>query len=182
MRLSDDIDQELFATKHTQLRDRLASIKLQLDVLDRSHYETAELAANVFTLANPEIAMAYCRLRHEAAIARNRVFELPSRRRNPLCRNEKALRCARRRAVSKKAERGGFEPPVPFRVHSISSAAQSAALSPLQIVAPQRLAMHSEFPGGAVDTRLTPSLHAKAQDMNIHSTAAIKAQRWNRGV
>ncbi|MBX3439739.1 MAG: recombinase family protein, partial [Planctomycetaceae bacterium] len=43
MRLSEDIDQELFAKKHTELRDRLASIKLQLDVLDRSHDETAEL-------------------------------------------------------------------------------------------------------------------------------------------
>lgn len=30
------------------------------------------------------------------------------------------------------AERGGFEPPVPFLRHSISSAAQSAALSPLR--------------------------------------------------
>jgi hypothetical protein len=44
MRLSDDIDQELFAKKHTELRDRLVSIKLQIDVLDRSHDETAELA------------------------------------------------------------------------------------------------------------------------------------------
>jgi len=48
MRLSEDIDQELFAKKHTQRRDRLASIKLQLDVLDRSHDETAELAVKVF--------------------------------------------------------------------------------------------------------------------------------------
>lgn len=51
MRLSEDIDQELFAKKHTELRDRLASIKLQLDVLDRSHDETAELAAKVFELS-----------------------------------------------------------------------------------------------------------------------------------
>ena len=34
-----------------ELRDRLASIKLQLDVLDRSHDETAELAAKVFELS-----------------------------------------------------------------------------------------------------------------------------------
>src|SRR5436190_8052918 len=33
-----------------------------------------------------------------------------------------------------KAERGGFEPPVPFLVHSISSAAQSAALPPLLVL------------------------------------------------
>ncbi len=45
------IDQELFAKKHTELRDRLASIKLQLDVLDRSHDETAELAAKVSELS-----------------------------------------------------------------------------------------------------------------------------------
>ena len=51
MRLSDDIDQETFARKHTELRDRLASIKLQLDVLDRSHDETAELASKVFELS-----------------------------------------------------------------------------------------------------------------------------------
>mgnify|MGYP007059450172 FL=1 len=51
MRLSEDIDQETFARKHTELRDRLASIKLQLDVLDRSHDETAELASKVFELS-----------------------------------------------------------------------------------------------------------------------------------
>ena len=45
--LSEDIDQESFAHKHTELRDRLASIKLQLDPVDRSHDETAELAARV---------------------------------------------------------------------------------------------------------------------------------------
>ena len=51
LRLADDIDQETFARKHTEMRDRLASIKLQLDVLDRSHDETAELAAKVFELS-----------------------------------------------------------------------------------------------------------------------------------
>ena len=51
MRLAEDIDQEVFAKKHTELRDRLASIKLQLDVVDRSHDETAELAAKVFELS-----------------------------------------------------------------------------------------------------------------------------------
>jgi site-specific DNA recombinase len=51
MRLSEDIDNETFARKHTELRDRLASIKLQLDAVDRSHDETAELAAKVFELS-----------------------------------------------------------------------------------------------------------------------------------
>jgi site-specific DNA recombinase len=49
-RLAEDIDQETFARKHTEFRDRLASIKLQLDVLDRSHDETAALASKVFEL------------------------------------------------------------------------------------------------------------------------------------
>ena len=51
MRLSEEIDQETFARKHTELRDRLASIKLQLDALDRSHEENAELACKVFELS-----------------------------------------------------------------------------------------------------------------------------------
>jgi site-specific DNA recombinase len=51
LRLADDIDQEVFANKQTELRDRLASLKLQLDVLDRCHDETAELAAKVFELS-----------------------------------------------------------------------------------------------------------------------------------
>jgi site-specific DNA recombinase len=51
MRLSEDIDQETFARKHTELRDRQASIRLQLDSVDRCHAETAELAAKVFELS-----------------------------------------------------------------------------------------------------------------------------------
>src|SRR5262249_26380295 len=51
LRLSEDVDQETFARKHTELRDRLASIKLQLDAVDRSHDETAELATKVFELS-----------------------------------------------------------------------------------------------------------------------------------
>ena len=51
MRLSEDIDQETFARKHTEFRDRLSSVKLQLDVLDRSHDEMAELASKVFELS-----------------------------------------------------------------------------------------------------------------------------------
>jgi hypothetical protein len=51
MRLSEDIDQETFARKHTEFRDRLSSVKLQLNVLDRSHDEMAELASKVFELS-----------------------------------------------------------------------------------------------------------------------------------
>ena len=51
MRLDEEIDHDLFAKKQTELRDRLASIKLQIDVLDRSKDETAELAVKVFELS-----------------------------------------------------------------------------------------------------------------------------------
>lgn len=51
LRIDNQIDQDTFAAKQTQLRDRLAKIKLQLDVLDRSHDETAELATKVFELS-----------------------------------------------------------------------------------------------------------------------------------
>ncbi len=44
-------DKEVYATKRTQLRDRLASIKLQRDALDRSHDEIADLASRVFELS-----------------------------------------------------------------------------------------------------------------------------------
>lgn len=51
MRLSDELDQETFAAKQTELRDRIASIKLQLDGVSRSRDELAELALKVFELS-----------------------------------------------------------------------------------------------------------------------------------
>lgn len=51
LRIDDQIDEATFAGKQTELRDRLASIKLQLDVLERSHDETADLALKVFELS-----------------------------------------------------------------------------------------------------------------------------------
>ncbi len=53
MRLNQEIDEATFGSKSTELRDRLASIKLQLDDIDRSHDETAELASKVFELSQP---------------------------------------------------------------------------------------------------------------------------------
>ena len=44
LRLSDDIDQETFARKQTELRDRLASITLQLEVVGRSQAELIDLS------------------------------------------------------------------------------------------------------------------------------------------
>jgi len=51
LRIADDVDEATYARKSTELRDRLASIKLQLDAVDRSHDETAELASKVFELS-----------------------------------------------------------------------------------------------------------------------------------
>ncbi len=43
MRIAEEIDQETLARKQTELRDRLASITLQLEVVDRSRSELADL-------------------------------------------------------------------------------------------------------------------------------------------
>jgi site-specific DNA recombinase len=51
LRIDDQIDQDTFAQKQTELRDRLAGIKLQLDAVDRTHDETAEIAVKVFELS-----------------------------------------------------------------------------------------------------------------------------------
>ncbi len=51
LRLEDQIDVATFNKKQVELRDRLASVKLQLDALDRSRDENAELASRVFELS-----------------------------------------------------------------------------------------------------------------------------------
>ena len=51
MRLDDEIDEASYASKRTELRDKLASIKLQIEALDRSHDESAELASRIFELS-----------------------------------------------------------------------------------------------------------------------------------
>jgi site-specific DNA recombinase len=51
LRIADNIDQETYARKCTELRDRIAAIKLQIDVLDRSSDETCDLATRVFELS-----------------------------------------------------------------------------------------------------------------------------------
>jgi len=83
--LSEDFDQESFAHKHTELRDRLASIKLQLDPAHRSHDELAELAVRVFellqTIRQQWTTADYAESRR---LLRNRIFELHAGRRNPL--------------------------------------------------------------------------------------------------
>lgn len=51
LRLGGEIDQDVFAKKSTDLRDRLARIKLQLEAVDRAHDENADLASQVFELS-----------------------------------------------------------------------------------------------------------------------------------
>ena len=51
LRIGDQIDEATFNRKQTELRDRLAVLKLQLDVLDRTRDENAELASRVFELS-----------------------------------------------------------------------------------------------------------------------------------
>ncbi len=61
-------------------------------------------------------------------------------------KNEKALRpVIEEPQYYMQAEREGFEPSVPFRVHSISSAAQSTALPPLQKEWPMPFLTHRQF-------------------------------------
>ncbi|MEP3480849.1 MAG: recombinase family protein [Fuerstiella sp.] len=51
LRIDDQIDESTFAKKSTELRDRLASITLQLEALNRGRDEHAELACKVFELS-----------------------------------------------------------------------------------------------------------------------------------
>ena len=51
LRIDDQIDEDTFARKQTELRDRLASITLQLEGLNRTRDENAELACRVFELS-----------------------------------------------------------------------------------------------------------------------------------
>jgi len=51
LRIDSQIDDDTFAAKNTELRDRHASIVLQLEALNRSRDENAELASRVFELS-----------------------------------------------------------------------------------------------------------------------------------
>ncbi len=51
LRIDGQIGDDAFARKNTELRDRHASILLQLEALNRSHDENAELASRVFELS-----------------------------------------------------------------------------------------------------------------------------------
>jgi site-specific DNA recombinase len=51
LRLNDDIDEGTFHQKQTEFRDRLSSIFLQMEALERSNDENAELVCSVFELS-----------------------------------------------------------------------------------------------------------------------------------
>lgn len=51
LRVDGEIDAETFATKQVELRDRLAALKLQMDAVDRSNDEMADLVSKVFELS-----------------------------------------------------------------------------------------------------------------------------------
>ena len=77
-----------------------------------------------------------------------------------------------------KTERGGFEPPVPFLTHSISSAAQSAALPPLQITRGQRdqgdLARTLFFARtGVLCENTALRFRAARAELQLHSTCSL---------
>ncbi len=51
LRLLEEIEADTFAAKDTELRDRVAQIKLQIDALDRNHDEDADIAIKAFELS-----------------------------------------------------------------------------------------------------------------------------------
>lgn len=74
MRLDDEVDQETFTRKDTEFRDRLASIKLQVDAVDRSHDENTELAAKWSNSRKPCEINGYGGSLHEVSNPRNCLF------------------------------------------------------------------------------------------------------------
>jgi DNA invertase Pin-like site-specific DNA recombinase len=51
LRLHEEVDADTFATKQTELRDRVARLKLQIDASDRTHDENADIAIKAFELS-----------------------------------------------------------------------------------------------------------------------------------
>lgn len=51
MRLNEEINSDTYAAKATELRDREAMLKLQLDACDLGRHETAEIAVKAFELS-----------------------------------------------------------------------------------------------------------------------------------
>ena len=51
LRLHEEVDADAFAAKQTELRDRVARLKLQIDAADRTHDENADVAVKAFELS-----------------------------------------------------------------------------------------------------------------------------------
>ncbi|MFO0428768.1 MAG: hypothetical protein ACK526_19525 [Planctomyces sp.] len=51
LRVDGEIDADMFANRKTELRDRMASLKLQMDSLNRNRDEMADLVSKVFELS-----------------------------------------------------------------------------------------------------------------------------------
>jgi hypothetical protein len=51
MRMFDEITAETFAAKSTELRDRAAALRLQLETTDRQHDEVGEIAVKALELS-----------------------------------------------------------------------------------------------------------------------------------
>ena len=48
LRLLEEIETETFTKKSTELRDRAAQVKLQIEALDRNHHENGDIAVKTF--------------------------------------------------------------------------------------------------------------------------------------
>ena len=66
------------ARKQTEFRDREASLKLQMEVVDRSHHEIADLAVRVFELSQTLKAIPFALLREKRG-SRQVIFGCASR-------------------------------------------------------------------------------------------------------
>lgn len=85
LRVDGEIDAEVFAKKQTELRDRMASIKVQIDALDRNRDEMADLVSKVFELSQmlrEKLLKADYSCKHH--ILEIHLFELFPRRLNSL--------------------------------------------------------------------------------------------------
>jgi hypothetical protein len=103
LRLLEEIDEGTFAAKATELRDRLASLTLQIESCDRGRAEKAEIAVKAFELSQTlteKWLAADSRAKHQNL--GNHLFELFSGRRNSRSSNENTLRRSRRRACFSK--------------------------------------------------------------------------------
>jgi hypothetical protein len=140
MWLADQIDQDAFAAKSTELRDRLASIKLQLESVDRTTPELAELALKVLEAkrrdraANTDRKVAYSRRRDKTSNPRDRLFAVSisgaATKAQPFAtKQESPSTSSPKGFLSSQVGMAGFEPTTSC---TPSKRASQAALHPVQ--------------------------------------------------